>query len=334
MLMPKRSETFGSNTYRFGFQGQEGDDEVSGEGNSYTAEFWQYDSRLGRRFNVDPIFKEYESPYACFGNSPISVIDPNGADSTFYGEQGYEIPGTRIENEAVAYFAYDKEGGVEHGNLTYRQGKSYHSLFGDEMNEGPSRYSSVVNGTRMLSEKYFKDITSNAFYLNFGSPSGSIVSFWFNSGYKKDFDYKYKGDLKDVSSNQAISFGGGILMNKNEVGMLYWGYAAGIAYGGPKWKAYKRLANDNKWMHQSIEGNSDEWGEVHSWTYGFFLSKNGGKYYPQLGNDISKAMSYYYGNNVNYQEMIYPYGAKKDAPKLNMTEKLIENILRGGKVIY
>jgi hypothetical protein len=74
--------------YRFGFNGMEKDNEVSGEGNSYTAEFWQYDSRLGRRFNVDPIFKEYESPYACFGNSPIIVIDPNGADSTFSNIDG------------------------------------------------------------------------------------------------------------------------------------------------------------------------------------------------------------------------------------------------------
>ena len=43
--------------YRFGFNGQELDNELSGKGNSYTAEYWQYDSRLGRRFNVDPVVK-------------------------------------------------------------------------------------------------------------------------------------------------------------------------------------------------------------------------------------------------------------------------------------
>jgi hypothetical protein len=31
---------------------------------------------------VDPVRKEYESPYAVFGNNPILYIDPNGADST------------------------------------------------------------------------------------------------------------------------------------------------------------------------------------------------------------------------------------------------------------
>ena len=55
--------------------------EIKGVGNSYTAEFWEYDPRLGRRWNVDPIVKYHESPYATFGNNPIINIDPNGADT-------------------------------------------------------------------------------------------------------------------------------------------------------------------------------------------------------------------------------------------------------------
>ena len=43
-----------SSGYRFGYQGQEKTDEVSGQGNHYTAEFWEYDSRSGRRWNLDP----------------------------------------------------------------------------------------------------------------------------------------------------------------------------------------------------------------------------------------------------------------------------------------
>ena len=33
--------------YRYFFNGQEADNEVFGEVANYTAEFWQYDSRLG-----------------------------------------------------------------------------------------------------------------------------------------------------------------------------------------------------------------------------------------------------------------------------------------------
>lgn len=66
----------------FGFQGQEKDDEVNlHTGSSYTAQFWQYDPRLGRRWNVDPITKSWESPYAAFSNNPIYYTDPLGLDS-------------------------------------------------------------------------------------------------------------------------------------------------------------------------------------------------------------------------------------------------------------
>lgn len=64
--------------YRFGFQGQEQDDQVSGDGNSYTAEFWQYDARLGRRFNIDPKPHPSISVYACFVNNSICFRDVKG----------------------------------------------------------------------------------------------------------------------------------------------------------------------------------------------------------------------------------------------------------------
>jgi len=28
------------------------------------AEFWEYDPRIGRRWNINPVGKEWESPYA------------------------------------------------------------------------------------------------------------------------------------------------------------------------------------------------------------------------------------------------------------------------------
>jgi hypothetical protein len=65
----------------FLFNGQEKDDEIFGiTGSALTAEFWEYDSRLGRRWNIDPVFKYWESPYACFMNSPLLFVDPQGSD--------------------------------------------------------------------------------------------------------------------------------------------------------------------------------------------------------------------------------------------------------------
>ena len=66
-------------SYRYGFGGQEKDDEVNEiTGSSYTAEFWQYDSRLGRRWNMDPVNLHFESRYSTFGNNPVINIDPKG----------------------------------------------------------------------------------------------------------------------------------------------------------------------------------------------------------------------------------------------------------------
>jgi hypothetical protein len=72
----------GGMRYRWGFGSQECDNEVSGRGNSYTAEFWQYDSRLGRRWNLDPVIHSSISGFAVFLNNPINFSDHNGADTT------------------------------------------------------------------------------------------------------------------------------------------------------------------------------------------------------------------------------------------------------------
>jgi hypothetical protein len=68
--------------YRYGFNGQEKVDEISGVGNHNTALFWEYDTRLGRRWNLDPVVKHSLSGFSTFGNNPIVCTDVNGDDST------------------------------------------------------------------------------------------------------------------------------------------------------------------------------------------------------------------------------------------------------------
>jgi hypothetical protein len=71
------------NGYRFGMNSQEKDDEIYGKGNTTTAEYWEFDTRLGRRWNVDPVTKPWQADYSCFANSPIWKIDPKGDDDFF-----------------------------------------------------------------------------------------------------------------------------------------------------------------------------------------------------------------------------------------------------------
>jgi RHS repeat-associated protein len=71
----------GSNVpYDFGYNGMEIDKEMSGNGNSYTTEFRQYDPRLGRWKSLDPLahLLTDQSPYSFALNSPIRVVDRDG----------------------------------------------------------------------------------------------------------------------------------------------------------------------------------------------------------------------------------------------------------------
>lgn len=75
MDMPGRSV---GTDYSFGNNGQMRERETF-EG-AYSAEFWGYDSRLGRRWELDPLSYEDQSPYVCFNNNPIFYADPLGLE--------------------------------------------------------------------------------------------------------------------------------------------------------------------------------------------------------------------------------------------------------------
>jgi hypothetical protein len=74
--MPGRKFSQPNSSYRYGFNGQENSDEIAA--GLTTALYWEYDSRIGRRWNVDPVLKVWESPYLTFSGNPISSSDIHG----------------------------------------------------------------------------------------------------------------------------------------------------------------------------------------------------------------------------------------------------------------
>ena len=68
----------GDDKYRFGFNGQEKTNEIAGVGNHNTAMFWEYDTRLGRRWNKDPKPVIGINDYHVLLNNPIIYTDPLG----------------------------------------------------------------------------------------------------------------------------------------------------------------------------------------------------------------------------------------------------------------
>ncbi|QOG02341.1 RHS repeat-associated core domain-containing protein [Flavobacterium sp. MDT1-60] len=79
-LVPTRHS---SGDYRYGFQGQEKDDEIKGgDGNSLNYTFRMHDPRIGRFFAVDPLTSKYpwNSPYAFSENRIMDGVELEGLE--------------------------------------------------------------------------------------------------------------------------------------------------------------------------------------------------------------------------------------------------------------
>ncbi len=80
MLLPNRNGN--ASDYRYGFQGQEKDDEIKGEGNSINFKFRMHDPRVGRFLSLDPLSASYphNSPFAFSENRVIDGVELEGAE--------------------------------------------------------------------------------------------------------------------------------------------------------------------------------------------------------------------------------------------------------------
>ena len=110
--------------YFYGFQGQEKDDEVKGEGNSINYKLRMYDPRIGRFFATDPYEASYpaHSTYSFVGNNPISNIEVDGGwwfekgknqgrySNNIDSQYGYEMNNVRAvsakQTSLISYVPY------------------------------------------------------------------------------------------------------------------------------------------------------------------------------------------------------------------------------------
>ena len=97
MLVPNRN--YSSPEYRYGFQGQEKDDEIKGNGNSINYKFRMHDPRVGRFFAVDPLAFAYvwNSPYAFSENRVIDRVELEGLESMDFKVAMWEAQKAQIK---------------------------------------------------------------------------------------------------------------------------------------------------------------------------------------------------------------------------------------------
>ncbi len=117
MLMPNRHRS--SDPYRYGFQGQEKDDEIKGEGNSLNYSYRMHDPRVGRFFAVDPLEKDYpwNSPYAFSENRVVDCIELEGLEWQPVNEKGGNVD---IDSDNISYYewvGFDDNGLAPSGTL-------------------------------------------------------------------------------------------------------------------------------------------------------------------------------------------------------------------------
>ena len=184
--------------YRYGFQGQEKDDEVKGEGNSVNYKYRMHDPRIGRFFAVDPLSAKYphNSPYAFSENR---VID------------GVELEGLEFKRSS----SYDESTGITtiHTEILIQ----------------------VVNSSTIVDNEFVDNVMMNIkdelpLAFNHEGDDGKTIN-TYSVGYMmvdkpEDFEDKPKSgffvefiDLTEESVNSGTSYFGDVIKNKMQVGI-------------------------------------------------------------------------------------------------------------------
>jgi hypothetical protein len=127
--MPGR--TYNATDYRYGMNTQEKDNEIAS--GIYTAEFWEYDSRIARRWNLDPIPNPSMSDYTCFSDNPILNEDQEG-----------DSPGSTTNNENTAEVKSDPP--LKTAKFTFLLGNTFSTPGQKSMGANHPTFAFPLNG--------------------------------------------------------------------------------------------------------------------------------------------------------------------------------------------
>ncbi|MDX1908877.1 MAG: EndoU domain-containing protein [Bacteroidia bacterium] len=125
--------------HRYGFQGEESDDEMYGDGNAIAFTYRVHDPRIGRFLSVDPLSPEYpwNSPYAFSENRVIDAVELEGLEKALVSSVG--IDGTQKEggHTSVDYSTPTGRGQVP---VIYHSGGAYGAIVNGQVRVSESGY--------------------------------------------------------------------------------------------------------------------------------------------------------------------------------------------------
>lgn len=240
--LPMEGRSWNNSTYRYGFNGKEKVDDIAGSGNHYTAPFWEYSPRIGRRWNVDPIVKSHESPDVTFANNPIWIIDPNGADSMLVNKKSGKILGIKEGGEDFVFMTNKKK---ESEKAWKKSDQLFHSLnisgakggspsnkkdpvIWSELNDVTDQFNKLLNDGISIMEIH-KDNFEKA---EFRIPGNKQIekNRFFNRSVTDGAPYDIKAHIFHVGKIGEWSFYDGKLRRYDDYGNILYG-ASGKAFG-------------------------------------------------------------------------------------------------------
>ncbi len=152
MMMPGRSYMAGSG-FRYGFNGKEQDNEISGQGNQYDYGFRIYNPRLGKFLSVDPLAKSFpwNSAYAFAENDVIRNVDLDGEEKKHYllvWDEKHEKATLKYSHDEDFYEFVPVAGSSSTGSSQYARGdmQSYYKTTVYE-NKKNASVQYIVHGT-------------------------------------------------------------------------------------------------------------------------------------------------------------------------------------------
>ena len=212
MVQPGRSFTSGDG-YRYGMNKQEKVDEISGSGNHYTAMFWEYDPRSGRRWNQDPKPNPSISNYAAFANNPILYNDILG-DTISLGSGTSDNPGFQSWQNSRAgkrfYKRYDIGGKRESVNVQINFADNGIRTPRGSIRGGVSGQTSIIikgqggGPNSLVSKEYYQNMVDN---------NQAVSGFTHTIGAKDKVGYK----IEFTNSASKIETGADILHETHHV---------------------------------------------------------------------------------------------------------------------
>ena len=234
--MPGRS-FISANQYRYGFNGQEKDDEIKGNGNSLDFTQRIYDPRLGKFFSIDPLTKKYPelTPYQFASNRPIDGIDMDGLEHVRYL---YKLENGKATLIDVHKYSTDLRKGHGVEVVTVSNGEVVNTFIPmnappkpnmEEKTNAPGFMSKLESKMRGTSDTYeyegekgmekSADLIDNVGTVlkatGIGAPVGEGLSLMAD-GMRSSLDFKNK-DIKTAIKNtgiRALTFGAGKTIEK------------------------------------------------------------------------------------------------------------------------